>query len=134
MPDRTLEDYGRAAQELPGFTHTGPYARCPDKEGRVYRRNWCRKDSGFGHTQVAGRRLRSHRDSECPIDVDDPGTAGFLETLLGATLVTWDSREDTRGIEVTWGDGDHVYIHCETKGRGLVLAAEYRGRWDAGVS
>ena len=116
MGERTLSDYGRAAVALPGF-------------------RWM---SGMRVRSAAGAHVVSgFVPADAWPDIDHSATAGALEPLLGATLVTWDSREDTRGIEVTWGDGDgprdHFSAHCETKGRGLVLAAEYRGRWDGGV-
>lgn len=134
MSPRTLEDYGRAAVALPGYRRSlGMRVVAPEAPPK--RLCWHMESEIFGGPGDGDSRVRPRNGAAlvwAVPDVDDPATAGALELLLGADLVTWDRREDTRGIEVTWPDGDHVYIHCETKGRGLVLAAEYRGRWDGG--
>ena len=134
--DRTPEQWGRVAESIPGFTHTFPWARLPDAHGRVYRRNWCLTDSGFGHTQVAGPKLRAPRDSSRPIDPDDPGNEGCLRALLGARV---ELRQEPNGWRATYratpgvaGDGGETTDPQATPGRAYIELAEIRGVWPCG--
>jgi len=78
----------RALVSLPGFTWTAAWCLAPDDKGRVYRRNWCPDDPGFGFTQVFGRRLRQRRDtSQAVIDLRDPSNGGILLDALGPSVV-----------------------------------------------
>jgi len=136
VSERTREDWGRVAESLPGFTHTMPWARCPDQHGRVYRRNWCTSDSGFGHTQVAGRMLWDRRDSSCPIDPDDPGNAGCLLRLWGH-LGYYHEHLFIGPTDDGWTVMDYAAQRTQDFpvahfGRALVAVAEALGEWPCG--
>lgn len=62
-------------------------------------------------------------------DLDHPGTAGWLEAMLGADLVTWDKRAEIMQLTATFSDDTELYASDLTKGRALVSVARQRGRW-----
>lgn len=78
-----LEALGRRVMACPGFTWTLPWCLLPDSHGRVWRRNWCPDDTGFGFTQVFGPVLRAPRDrDQAVVDLRDPASEGCLLHLV----------------------------------------------------
>ena len=137
-PDAPAEEWGRLAVSIPGFTWTMPWASLPDDMGRVWRRNWCPSDSGFGWTQVCGPRTRGRRPTFDAIDPDDPATEGCLARLLGPrVLIRVMPREVRRVVEVVipsgmTSDGRPMVVRDEMLGRACIAAAEALGRWPGG--
>ena len=137
-PDAPAEEWGRLAVSIPGFTWTMPWASLPDDMGRVWRRNWCPSDSGFGWTQVCGPRTRGRRPTFDAINPDDPATAGCLLALLGPGA--WDNVAPGSAIAPdgedwwAWVDGDYRPGWSEgmTLGRACIAAAKALGRWPGG--
>lgn len=137
-PDAPAEEWGRLAVSIPGFTWTMPWASLPDDMGRVWRRNWCPSDSGFGWTQVCGPRTRGRRPTFDAIDPDDPATAGCLLALLGLWVrqvlpPRWEGDpwrifwQDPTGRQTAkgWAEGTNL-------GRACIAAAAALGRWPGG--
>jgi len=132
MIERTAEEWGRLAVSIPGFTWTMPWASLPDEHGRVWRRNWCPRDSGFGWTQVCGLTDKGPRPTFEAIDPDDPATAGCLLALLSSLGV--DITMPGRG-SLAWRvivcHGPVNYREGATLGRAVIAAAEALGYWPA---
>ena len=131
---RTAEEWGKVAVGLPGWRWTMPWASLPDKHGRVWRRHWCRKDSGFGWTQVCGPLRRDRRPSFDAIDPDDPATAGCLLALLGrpVEIKMYNSITVKRYPRVGCLLSEGVAGYAPTLGRACIAAAEALGRWPGG--
>jgi len=123
-PGAPAEEWGRLAVSLSGFTWTMPWASLPDEHGRVWRRNWCPRDSGFGWTQVCGLTDKGPRPTFEAIDPDDPGAEGCLFRLLMV------GRSVTPHVDAfVLGRPDAL----PTLGRACVADAATHGRWPGGA-
>lgn len=116
IDEAKARELGLRAMACKGWTWTMPWCSLPDKHGRVWRRNWCPQDSGFGWTQLRGRRLREPRDSEncCP-DFRDPASLGCLLALV---------LEAHPGCRITLGHEVE-----SMRGQGSVCYEGVDGRW-----
>ena len=138
--DAPAEEWGRLAVAIPGFTWTMPWASLPDEYGRVWRRNWCPRDSGFGWTQVCGPLRRDYRPTFEAVDPDDRGGTGCFLALLGhGCLVRVLPRESRPlvGIVIPSGltrDGRPHQIGGHNLNRACIAAAAALGRWPGGAA
>lgn len=136
--DADGEEWGRLAVAIPGFAWTMPWASLPDEHGRVWRRNWCPRDSGFGWTQVCGPLRRDRRPTFEAIDPDDPAAAGcFLRLHSDSPGWHWvevDTQDYGYRLCSWMGRGHEVKRGplARNPGRACIAAAAALGRWPGG--
>jgi len=81
-----MEELAKRAVACEGWRWMPGMCSEPDTLGRVWRRNGCPSDAGFGFSQMSGRIFRAPcRSSELQPDLEDPATLGAIEGRL-ATL------------------------------------------------
>ncbi len=117
MTEEQWMELGRRAVACKGWRWDMPWCFLPDKHGRVFRRNWCPSDSGFGVTQVTGRRLRGRWDSAQAVpDFRDPATVGCLLALVREAWNTHVVVDRERFGE--WLVTAVYQFHCSDAGEG----------------